>query len=129
TLLGLERSGLDNRASQYLTQLRLSDKVEIKDGVLSTTALSQGQRKRLALLTAFLEDRPIYLFDEWAADQDPTFKKFFYNQLLQELKPRGKTVFVISHDDSYYDVGDRLLKFENGNLVFDSSDRLAMQVA
>ena len=96
--------------------------MEIKGGKLSTIELSQGQRKRLALLTAFLEDRPIYLFDEWAADQDPTFKRFFYYDLLQELKSRGKTVFVISHDDSYYDLGDRLLKFENGKLLCDSYD-------
>ena len=70
--------------------------------MLSTIELSQGQRKRLALLTAYLEDRPIYLFDEWAADQDPLFKEVFYLQLLPELKARGKTVLVISHDDHYY---------------------------
>ena len=122
SLLGLTGPKLDHRAQDYLVQLQLNHKVQIKDGKLSTIELSQGQRKRLALLTAFLEDRPIYLFDEWAADQDPMFKKFFYYELLQELKSRGKTVFVISHDDSYYDVGDRLLKFENGKLVSDSAD-------
>jgi len=122
SLLGLSGPELDHRAQDYLIQLQLSHKVEIKGGKLSTIELSQGQRKRLALLTAFLEDRPIYLFDEWAADQDPTFKRFFYYDLLQELKSRGKTVFVISHDDSYYDLGDRLLKFENGKLLCDSYD-------
>jgi len=130
SLLGLTGPKLDHRAQDYLAQLQLTHKVEIKDGKLSTIELSQGQRKRLALLTAFLEDRPIYLFDEWAADQDPTFKKFFYYELLQELKSRDKTVFVISHDDSYFDVADRLLKFENGNLVVDhQSDHRAIQVA
>ena len=134
SLLGLSGPKLDYRAQDYLVQLQLDHKVQIKDGKLSTVDLSQGQRKRLALLTAFLEDRPIYLFDEWAADQDPTFKKFFYYELLQELKSRNKTVFVISHDDSYFDVADRLLKFENGNLVSDSDierhcDQLAIQVA
>jgi len=87
--------------------------------VLSTTELSQGQRKRLALLTAYLEDRSIYLFDEWAADQDPTFKQIFYHALLPELKARGKTVIVISHDDRYYDVADRLIKLEDGKLEYD----------
>jgi len=87
--------------------------------VLSTTQLSQGQRKRLALLTAYLEDRSIYLFDEWAADQDPIFKQTFYHSLLPELKARGKTVIVISHDDHYYDVADRLIKLEDGQLVYD----------
>jgi putative ATP-binding cassette transporter len=78
--------------------------------------LSQGQRKRLALLLAYLEDRPIYVFDEWASDQDPIFKEVFYHQILPELKARGKTTIVISHDDRYYHVADRLIKLERGVL-------------
>ena len=107
---------LDAQAEEYLIQLQLNHKVEIKDGQLSTLDLSQGQRKRLALLTAYLEDRPFYVFDEWAADQDPLFKEIFYLQILPELKARGKTVLVISHDDRYYNLGDRLIKLENGQI-------------
>jgi putative ATP-binding cassette transporter len=118
SLLGLEAPELDERARQYLEQLLLDRKVQVKDGVLSTTELSQGQRKRLALLTAYLEDRPIYLFDEWAADQDPQFKEVFYLHLLPELKARNKTVIVISHDDRYYHVADRLVKLDFGQLDF-----------
>jgi len=66
------------------------------------------------------EDRPIYVFDEWAADQDPLFKEVFYHQLLPDLKARGKTVIVISHDDRFYHVGDRVIKLENGQTVSDS---------
>jgi putative ATP-binding cassette transporter len=119
SLLGLEAPKLDAQARDYLIKLQLDHKLEIKDGVLSTTQLSQGQRKRLALLTAYLEDRSIYLFDEWAADQDPTFKQTFYLQLLPELKARGKTVIVISHDDRYYHVADRIIKLEDGRLEYD----------
>lgn len=92
---------LDDQAKTYLEKLELDQKVAVKDGRLSTIALSQGQRKRLALLSAYLEDRPIYVFDEWAADQDPIFREIFYTQLLAELKQRGKTVLVISHDDHF----------------------------
>jgi putative ATP-binding cassette transporter len=119
SLLGLEAPRLDDKAREYLVKLQLNHKLEVKEGVLSTTQLSQGQRKRLALLTAYLEDRSIYLFDEWAADQDPTFKQLFYHSLLPELKARGKTVIVISHDDHYYDVADRLIKLEDGKLEYD----------
>jgi putative ATP-binding cassette transporter len=87
--------------------------------VLSTTQLSQGQRKRLALLTAYLEDRPVYIFDEWAADQDPLFKEVFYLQLLPELKAQGKTVIVISHDDKYYQLADRIVKLDYGKVEYD----------
>jgi putative ATP-binding cassette transporter len=91
--------------------------VKVANGALSTTAVSQGQRKRLALLTAYLEDRPFYLFDEWASDQDPYFKRIFYTELLPDLKARGKTVLVISHDDKYFDIADRLIKLDYGKIV------------
>ena len=123
SLLGFEPGAqIDDHARGYLQKLHLDKKVEVKDGKLSTTALSQGQRKRLALLTAYLEDRPIFLFDEWAADQDPYFKEIFYLELLPELKARKKTVIVISHDDRYYDVADRILKIENGQLRYDGDN-------
>jgi putative pyoverdin transport system ATP-binding/permease protein len=120
TMLGLESPTLDADARHYLVQLHLERKVRIESGTLSTTDLSQGQRKRLALLTAYLEDRPFYIFDEWAADQDPMFKELFYNQLLPGLKARGKTVLVISHDDQYYYVADRILKLNHGELEYAS---------
>jgi putative ATP-binding cassette transporter len=119
SLLGLNVSDLDFAAREHLTRLQLAHKVRIADGTLSTTELSQGQRKRLALLTAYLEDRPTYIFDEWAADQDPLFRDIFYLQLLPELKARGKTVVVITHDDRYYDLADRLVKLEYGKIVLD----------
>lgn len=121
-LLGLECPGLDDRARQYLEDLKLAHKVQVENGKLSTIELSQGQRKRLALLTAYLEDRPVYLFDEWAADQDPYFKDIFYLQLLPELKNHHKTVFVITHDDRYYHVADRVIKLDEGQVVSDTAN-------
>jgi putative ATP-binding cassette transporter len=118
-LLGLETLELDSRAEDYLKQLQLNHKVQITDGTFSTIDLSQGQRKRLALLTSFLENRPIYIFDEWAADQDPVFKEIFYLRLLPELKAKGKTVLVISHDDRYYSLGDRIIKLDYGRIDSD----------
>jgi len=118
-LHGLDAPQLDERARGYLGDLLLDRKVKVENGRLSTVELSQGQRKRLALLTAYLEDRPIYLFDEWAADQDPQFKKLFYLKLLPELKARGKTVIAISHDDHYYELADRIVKLDYGRVEFD----------
>lgn len=115
--IGLRLADGDAQAKMYLEKLQLTHKVAIAEGQLSTTALSQGQRKRLALLTAYLEDRPIYLFDEWAADQDPFFREIFYQQLLPELKQRGKAVLVISHDDRYFHLADRVLKLDYGKIV------------
>jgi putative ATP-binding cassette transporter len=117
SLLGLHDRELDAEARAYLAQLQLDHKVSIDNGAFSTLELSQGQRKRLALLVAYLEDRPFYLFDEWAADQDPLFKKIFYTEILPALKARGKTVIVITHDDGYFHIADRCLKLNEGRLT------------
>jgi putative ATP-binding cassette transporter len=118
-LLGLRpiEGNFDRTVRRYLARLQLERKVEVTNGVLSTTSLSQGQRKRLALLTAFLEERPVYVFDEWAADQDPEFREFFYRTLLPELRAAGRAVLVISHDDRYFDLADRLVKLDYGKVV------------
>jgi putative ATP-binding cassette transporter len=118
-LLGLSSSTDDVKAQKYLQKLQLSHKVSIAQGKLSTLDLSQGQRKRLTLLSAYLENRPIYLFDEWAADQDPTFKQVFYTQFLADLKAQGKAIFVISHDDRYFHLADRIIKLDYGHVEYD----------
>jgi putative ATP-binding cassette transporter len=118
-LLGFNQTNLDTEAQEYLKQLQLDRKVKVEQGKLSTTALSQGQRKRLTLLTAYLEDRPIYVFDEWASDQDPVFKEIFYTQFLPQLRDKGKTVLVISHDDHYFYIADRIIKLDYGRVEYD----------
>lgn len=119
-LLGVSRIGADESARAYLELLHLDHKVAVKDGVFSTTQLSQGQRKRLALLCAYLEDRPFYLFDEWASDQDPAFKDIFYTRLLPELRARNKAVLVITHDDRYFPLADRLIKLDYGKITHEA---------
>ena len=103
-------------AEQYLKRLEISHKVSINDGQFSTTDLSTGQRKRLALINAWLEERPVLVFDEWAADQDPTFRRIFYTELLPDLKRLGKTIIVISHDERYFDVADQLVRMDSGKV-------------
>ncbi|SUD48282.1 ABC transporter ATP-binding protein YojI [Nocardia otitidiscaviarum] len=114
--LGFDRPGIDDEVRHYLEELQIAHKVTVRDGRLSTIDLSQGQRKRLALLTALLEDRAVYLFDEWAADQEPRFRDVFYREILTKLKERGKTVIVITHDDRYFDLADQLVKLDYGRL-------------
>jgi putative ATP-binding cassette transporter len=103
-------------ATRYLERLEIAHKVSVRDGAFSTTDLSTGQRKRLALVNAWLEERPVLVFDEWAADQDPTFRRIFYTELLPDLKRLGKTIIVISHDDRYFDVADQLVRMEAGKV-------------
>ncbi len=113
----------DQRARRYLERLHLDHKVSIRDGAFSTTKLSQGQRKRLALLSAYLEDRPFYLFDEWASDQDPLFKEVFYTELLPDLRSLRKALLVITHDDRYFECADRLIKLDYGQVSHELADQ------
>ena len=123
TLMGLAVKDLDEQAGHFLRRLHLERKVKVQGRKLSTILLSQGQRKRLALLTAYLEDRAFYLFDEWASDQDPEFKRIFYHQLLPELKARGKTALVITHDDNFFSCSDRIIKLDYGRIVSERDAR------
>ncbi len=107
----------DMKVEQFQKVLHLDKKVTFADRSYTFDGLSHGQRRRLALLLAFIDDRPIYLFDEWAADQDPYFKDFFYHEFLPELKANGKSAIVVTHDDRYFHVGDRVVKMENGEIT------------
>ena len=100
-----------------MVRLEIAGKVRLADGTFSTTDVSTGQRKRLALVHALLENRPVMMFDEWAADQDPGFRSVFYRELLPELKRQGKTLIVVSHDDRYFGVADRVVRMSGGLLA------------
>lgn len=115
-LYGLEDAD-PARVADLIDVMELTGKVGFADGAFSTTSLSTGQRKRLALIVALLEDRPIYLFDEWAADQDAHFRHLFYTRLLPDLKARGKTVLAVTHDDRYWAQCDRRLTMDLGKVV------------
>jgi putative ATP-binding cassette transporter len=117
SLLATAGPELDARGNRLIERLHLQHKVQVRNGAFTTQALSQGQRKRLALVVACLEDRPFLLFDEWAADQDPVFKDVFYGEVLPELKAMGKSVLVISHDDRYFHLADQLVRMENGQVI------------
>jgi len=108
------RAAAPERVDELLRLMEISGKTSYRDGRFSTILLSTGQRKRLALVVSYLEDKPVYIFDEVAADQDPRFRGYFYDTLLPELKRAGKTVVVVSHDDRYFHVADRVLEMDYG---------------
>ena len=102
---------------QWMAYLKMTHKLQLDNGRIVDLKLSKGQKKRVALLLALAEERDIILLDEWAADQDPHFRREFYQQLLPLLQQMGKTVFAISHDDHYFQHADRLLEMRSGQLT------------
>lgn len=105
-----------SRAVELIQLFEIEGKVEIVEKGFSITNLSTGQRKRLALIAAILEEKPIIVLDEWAADQDPYFRKKFYEEILPYLKKEGFTIFAVTHDDRYYHCADKIYKMESGKL-------------
>lgn len=114
-LLGVEQVNIE-KWNYYIELFELQDKVKLEGKKFSTTDLSTGQRKRLALIAALQEEKPILVLDEWAADQDPYFRKKFYTHILPILKKEGFTIVAITHDDKYYHCADKLFKMEEGKL-------------
>lgn len=107
----------EDRVRELIARMDLIGKTDIEGRRLTNIDLSTGQKKRLALILAQLDDKPVYLFDEWAADQDPVFRRFFYTQLLPEMKARGHAVVAVTHDDHYFSVADRVLKMDYGRFA------------
>jgi len=115
-LLG-DASGRAESAEYWLERLGLAEKTKIRNGAFSSVALSAGQRKRMAFALAMLEDRALYVLDEYGAEQDPEQRRRFYHELIPHLRQRGKTVIVVTHDDAYFDCADRVVKMDFGRIV------------
>lgn len=106
----------DELVDELLSKFGLQH-VYYADGLFEYDGLSDGQRKRLALIVSLMESKDLIVFDEWAADQDPGNRKYFYTKILEELKKKGKTIVIITHDDMYFDVADQLIKMDKGAVV------------
>lgn len=115
-LYGIDK--IDNsQVNALLKAMELDKKTTFETDCFSNIDLSTGQRKRLAYIASLLEDKQIFIFDEWAADQDPEFRQHFYEVLLHELKEKGKTIIAVSHDDRYFSVADTVIKMEYGHIA------------
>ena len=117
-LYGIDYVAKQSEIDEMLNVLRMQDTMHITNGEFSTLKLSTGQRKRLALLVSYLEDKHIFVFDEWAADQDPDFRRYFYQEFIHDLKKKGKCVIAITHDDRYFDLADTVIKMEMGKMEY-----------
>lgn len=75
-------------------------------------SLSQGQRKRLGLARALVQDRPLILLDEPTAALDEATAATI-REVLLSLKASGRhTLFVISHDERLQATADTVLDLD-----------------
>jgi len=111
------RDTAPEKLSAILARLEIDHRVAFADGAFSTTDLSTGQKKRLSLAVALVEDRPVLVLDEWAADQDPEFRAWFYRDFLPSERALGRTIVAATHDDRYFDVADMVVTVEDGQVI------------
>jgi len=117
-LYGVDSDAKSDEILNLLRMMKIDDKVELnEDGSFKSLNLSTGQRKRLAYVVCCMDEKPLLLFDEWAAEQDPEFRQYFYTELLPGLKKKGKGVVVITHDDRFFNLADKMIKLEHGVIV------------
>ncbi|BCJ94144.1 hypothetical protein acsn021_17130 [Anaerocolumna cellulosilytica] len=117
-LYGVDISSNKHEIDELLKMMMLDKKVEMNEyGEFKSLNLSTGQKKRLAYIVCCLEDKPFMLFDEWAAEQDPEFRHYFYTELLPLLKQKGKGIIIITHDDRYFNLADKMIKLERGEII------------
>ena len=114
-LYGIENLNAE-KVNFWLEKMKMQHKAQFHEGAFTSTNLSTGQRKRLAFIAAILKEKPILVLDEFAADQDPQFRHYFYETLLPELKSMGKTIVAVTHDDHYFHIADRVLKMDEGKI-------------
>lgn len=105
------------RVNNLIREMDLDKKTSFDQGSFTNINLSTGQRKRLAIVAALMDNKPVCVFDEVAADQDPVFRKYFYETFLAKLKSEGKTVIAVSHDDRYFHVADRIIRMDYGKVI------------
>ncbi len=111
---------VNNERYEELIKIMKLDKIVVDDKEQSARRnFSKGQSKRMSMIFALLENKPILVLDEWAADQDPHFRKYFYENLMPRLKQEGKTIIAVTHDDAYFKHADRIIKFDYGKIVKD----------
>jgi len=117
-LYGVDTDAKSDEIQNLLKMMKIDDRVEFnEDGSFKSLNLSTGQRKRLAYIVCYMDEKPLMLFDEWAAEQDPEFRQHFYTELLPGLKKNGKGIIVITHDDRFFDLADKMIKLERGVIV------------
>ncbi len=77
--------------------------------------LSAGQRQRIALARAFLQDAPLLLLDEPAAHLDPLTARVIIDTI--ERLMAGRTVLLITHGQGWLGGAERTITLDQGRLV------------
>ncbi|MBD0258365.1 MAG: cyclic peptide export ABC transporter [Cytophagales bacterium] len=116
----IDLQGKDTPLSRYVDMMALADVIRVDpERNVIENRLSRGQQKRLSMIYALLEERDVFVLDEWAAEQDPGFRAYFYKEFLPRLNAMGKTVVAITHDDEYFHCAKRVVKFNFGQITED----------
>ena len=101
------------RAKAVLEQVGLGDKLKSKPN-----QLSGGQQQRVSIARALVRNPPLILADEPTGALDTHTGREVLG-MLQELNRQGHTVILITHDNSIAVQAPRIIRLEDGHIVYD----------
>ena len=114
---GIPRAERHRRAREVLEQVGLGDKLKNKPN-----QLSGGQQQRVSIARALVRNPAIILADEPTGALDSHTGREVLG-MLQDLHGQGHTVVLITHDNSIAVQADRIIRLEDGQVVYDGDSR------
>lgn len=104
---------LKSRALEILQLFSISDKAQSK-----IEWLSGGEAQRVSIARALINDPSVIIADEPTAHLDTKLSSEFL-EILGQMKNRGKTVLIASHDPLVYDaeIADRVISMRDGMIT------------
>jgi len=103
------------RAEELLRKLGLEDYVSAMP-----QQLSLGQQQRAAIVRALINDPPLLLCDEPTSALDAESSAIVLDTLKNLSREPDRAVVMVTHDPRVFPFADRLLKIEDGAIVYDS---------
>ena len=110
---GVDKKARFDRAKSLLADLGLPDKLENKPN-----ELSGGQQQRVSIARALVRNPAVILADEPTGALDSHTGREVIG-MLQQLHREGHTVVLITHDNSIAVQAERIIRLEDGQVVYD----------
>lgn len=112
---GIYKSGeSEQRAVELLKMVGLGDHV-----YKLPSAISGGQKQRVAIARALINDPPILVADEPTGSLDTSTAETIFN-IFEGLIENGKTILMVTHDNSLGPRFSRRIHIEDGEILTDS---------
>jgi hemin transport system ATP-binding protein len=100
------------KALDILSELNMADHLHALPGELST-----GQKQRIAVARALMNDPKLILGDEPTASLDHASSMLVINLIKKHVLHNGASALIVTHDERIFEFADRVIRLEDGQVV------------